>query len=101
MAQARQVEVRTRTVLKKGKDPEVLMAVNLLPRGSGNRTRARVLAKGFKDHPVLGPHILRISVGASRVNVYFRPSLQLWAEMSKMALAKSESQDVPGQLALF
>ena len=94
-------KVKTEAVLRRGKAPEMLMRVNILPSGGGNRSLARRLAGQFRQHPILGEHITRIRVGSSAVLVYFRPSVQLSYELSKMALERQQQREDPSQLGLF
>ena len=94
-------QVKTEAVVRRGKAPEMLMRVNILPRGGGNRAVARRLAGEFRRHPILGDHITSVRVGSSAVLVYFRPSVQLSYELSKMALERQQSREDPAQLGLF
>lgn len=82
-------------------DPEVIMDVLFIPRGSGNRNKARALGVAFKTHPKMKPHIKRVVVGSSRVTVHLRSSLALMKEISEMWAERRANGDVPGQLPLF
>ena len=106
-----QVEVRTRLVpapRSKGQRRRpslmdetgyLLLEVLLTPRGSGNRRIAVALAKAFKAHPDLGPHVHSARAGYSKVWVMLRPSLSLAKTM--LEFNANRRPDVPGQLPLF
>ena len=106
-----QVEVRTRVVpaSKRSKGEKkrpglhhggyVLLEVLLTPRGSGNRRLAVALAKAFKAHPQLGPHVHTARAGYSKVWVKLTPSLALAKTM--LEWNANRQPDVPGQLPLF
>jgi hypothetical protein len=100
-----QAKVITQAVQRRGHDPELLMKIMILPRGSGNRGLCRRLAREAKIHPVLAEHVSRVKVGSSTVWVYLRPSLRLTAQLGIMMLERAnraaDAQDVPGQLPLF
>ena len=95
-----QVEVKTQLKIQRDGTPLVILSVILLPRGSGNRNRARRLADAFRNHPRMKPHIREVICGASRVTVHMRSSLSLLREINALAGA-ARAGDVPGQLALF
>jgi hypothetical protein len=93
------VQLKCETVLRKGRDPEVLVKINLLPRGGGNRTLARRVGRSFKRDEPFASHVTRVRVGSSSVWVYMRPSFELmWVIWGTKA---QQVQDVPGQLKLF
>lgn len=80
---------------------EVVVVIDLVPRGSGNRNMARRLADEFRDHEVLGVHLLEVRAGASRVTLHFRPT---WEAMKAMwewtSEGKRAGRDNPDQLKL-
>lgn len=96
-----QIEVKTRLKVARDGTPVVIMDVLLLPRGSGNRNRARQLADAFKVHPLLKRHVRRVVCGASRVTVHMRSSLGLLRDINAIAPEMERTQDVEGQLKLF
>lgn len=99
---SRRVEVRTRTFWPKGEQsPLLLMEVHLLPRGGGNWKAARELADEFKNDPNLGPHVVRLVAGKSKVSVYFRPSLDLMRAVWHWPNPVPGTTDDPAQLKLF
>jgi hypothetical protein len=93
-----QVQVIAKNVTRKGHDPEVLVKINLLPRGSGNRNLARRVGAAFRRDPRFADHVTRVKVGSSSVWVYMRPSFELMLLVLKLQYGKP--QDVPGQLPL-
>lgn len=96
-----QIETKTRTRVNKQGEREVIMEIGLLPRGSGNRNKARGIAAWYANHPELKPHILSIKAGTSKVTVHFRPSLELMKLMMEYAQRQAMAKDVEGQMALF
>lgn len=97
---AAEVQVKTESVVRRGK-ALVLLRINLLPRGGGNRARALRLAKQVREYDLLAPHVVSIRVGSSSLLIYLRPSTQLLLDMAALELRKRNDQDVPGQLPLF
>ena len=94
-----QVETRTKTrVAKDG--PEVVLSITLIPRGSGNRAAVRRLAAAARVSD-LAPHIKRLTVGATRLTIYFRASVQLMAAVVEFTKNAEKSADCEGQLPLF
>jgi hypothetical protein len=81
MAQAVKVKVetkmrRTRAKLLDDADPlEVVVYVDFVPRGSGNRNLARRVAQAFRTDPLLKDHVIKATAGATRVTIRFRASL--------------------------
>lgn len=97
---AASVELRTRVKGLGTKRAVVVLDVLLLPRGSGNRTRARRLADAFRKHELMGPHISRVVCGASRVTVHLRASAASVAALAEL-MEREKRKDVEGQLPLF
>ena len=95
------VEVKTRMKVTRSGEAEVIMDVLFIPRGSGNRNKARALGQAFRNHPKMKVHIKRVVVGSSRVTVHMRSSLALMKEISEMWAERRMGADVPGQLPLF
>jgi len=96
-----QVEVKTKAYVTRDGQPRVVMTLDLVPRGSGNRANARRIAAAARGHRIMGPHITRVVVGASRVVLHMRASLGLLAAVNEVAREVEASRDVPGQLPLF
>lgn len=82
-------------------EAEIVLQVQLLPRGSGNRNKARALAETYRTHRIMRPHIKRVLCGASSVTVHFRASLGLVDAWNQVAAEERARQDVPGQMPLF
>lgn len=96
-----QIEVKTRLKIARDGTPVVIMDVLLLPRGSGNRNRARRLGEAFRQHPKIKKHIRKIVVGASRITVHMRSSIALMRDINQISPELEATQDVEGQLKLF
>lgn len=92
-----QVQVKTEMCWRKGKDPLVLLKINLLPRGGGNRNLARRVGRAFKTDPRFADHVVRVKVGSSSVWVYLESSVDLMLTVLKI---KMQPKDVRGQLPL-
>ncbi len=94
------VQVKSEVLVnRKGCDEvQVLMKINLLPRGSGNRNLARRIGKAFEADERLSPHVRKIRVGSSSVWLYVVPSLELSMTLWQMQHAKAA--DIAGQLKL-
>jgi hypothetical protein len=58
-----------------GEQLMLVMQIDLLPRGSGNRNFARRLAASFKTHDLLGPQVVKVVAGTSRVTVHMRSTI--------------------------
>ncbi len=99
-ASTMKIEVRTRARVTRQGRPTVVMDLLLLPRGSGNRNRARRLAQVFRQHPTMKRHVIRVVCGASRVTVHMKASVQLMRDVMSIA-PEHGITDVPGQLPLF
>lgn len=94
------IEVRTRMRIARGGVPTVVLDLLLLPRGSGNRNRARRLAQAFREHPKMKRHVRRVVCGTSRVTVHLRASVPMMRDI--WAIAPEQGiPDVPGQMPLF
>jgi hypothetical protein len=94
-----QIEVRTRMKPSTG---EVIIDTLLLPRGSGNRKKARELGEAWERHPLLAPHVLKVVCGASRVTVHLRASIDAMAAVVEATReARKQVRDAEGQLRLF
>jgi hypothetical protein len=92
-----QVQVKSEVVNRRGRDPEVLIKITLLPRGSGNRNLARRVGKAFKSDERFADHVTRVKVGSSSVWVYMRASFEMmWTVWN----IQHPPKDVPGQMAL-
>ena len=100
---AAKVELRTRVKGLLTDKPTVVLDVLLLPRGSGNRKRARELAALLRSNDLMGPHIDRVVCGASRVTVHVKATvasmraLNQWLERERL----KKENDVEGQPPLF
>ena len=68
--------VRWRDISGDGREPVVVMSVQFLPRGSGNRNHVRRLGKAFENHPKLKPYVLKTICGSSRLDVHFRSGIE-------------------------
>ena len=94
------IEVKTKLrVLKTG--PEVLVDLVFVPRGSGNRNKARQVAQILRVNPRFKPHVRKVVVGASRVTVHLIPTFDLLRDLEALKNQQTEAADVPGQLRLF
>src|SRR5438309_3377044 len=93
------VRQEVRTQLKRDSKGTWVVVVDIIfvPRGSGNRNHARRLGEEFRSNAKLGPHVLKVVVGASKVRVYMRPSMDL---MKVIAQWPTPVEDVPGQMLL-
>jgi hypothetical protein len=106
MPQAYKVRTLARTIpIRHRDDPErtVVMVVDLLPRGTGNRNYARRLADAFATHEKLAPHIVKATPGASKVTVHFRPSIEFMGTIYGMMLKQSQDGEAatdPEQMLL-
>ena len=97
----RRVEVRTRAYSPPdGGAPQMLMECFLLPKGGANWKAAQDLAREFRTDKRLGPHVVRIEVGRSKVAVYFRVSLELMRAVWHFPNSVPGTDD-PAQLPLF
>jgi hypothetical protein len=96
-----EIEVKTRSRVTRLGVPEIIVQCTFLPRGSGNRYKARRLAELYKRSEELKPHIRRIVVGTSAVTVHMRASLSLMSAMDEFLARAREPKDVPGQLKMF
>ena len=93
-----QAQVKSEIVVRRGQEPEVLIKINLIPRGGGNRSLARRLGKAFRTDERFSDHVTRVKVGSSSVWVYMRPSFEMMWRIWK--LQHDKSKDVQGQLPL-
>ena len=98
-----QAEVKTRARVTRKGEPELVVEVALLPRGSGNRYKARKLAEVFRSDARVKDHIKRVVCGTSKVTVHFRSSLALIEVFNQIAAEEKERKrrDLPGQGMLF
>lgn len=96
-----QAEVRTRTVVRRGGRVEMVMEILLLPRGSGNRYKARRLAQAFKEHRIMGPHIHKVVCGTSKVALHMEPSLDLLGAIAETVEEGRRREGEADQMPLF
>lgn len=96
-----QAEIKTMMRVRDGHPPELIMQMMLLPRGSGNKNKARRLAQAFKEHPKMKPHIKRVVTGSSSVTVHMLSSLALMDVLNEISAEAKAKKDVEGQLPLF
>ena len=88
-----------------GPKPELIMRIVLLPRGSGNRNKARRLAESFKTDKHLAAHIGKVVTGTTSITVHM-PITGDMAQAVNAYLAESKEQaeqaklNLPGQLPL-
>jgi hypothetical protein len=92
------IETRTRIYVSKKGVPVVVLDILLLPRGSGNRAMAKALAAKARAS-TLGPHLLKVVTGASRVTLHMRSSLEFVRVIAEWPGREGDT-DVPGQLLL-
>lgn len=96
-----QIETKVRSRVSKKGEPEVVLDVIFLPRGSGNRAKVRRLGEEFRKHEVVGPYVKRVVCGATRLTVSMRAGFGLMGAIMELSRQAKEKQDVPGQLPLF
>lgn len=104
-----QMELRSRLVMRRhgrgGSEPTpwpmLVVDMILLPRGSGNRNRARRIADRWRKSEVMAPFVEKIITGASKVRVHLTCSPELQEAVREAQKLERESQDLPGQLGLF
>lgn len=96
-----QIQVKTRANLNPRREPSVIMDVLFVPRGSGNRNKAKRLGEALRNHPDFAQDIIKVVVGCSRVTVHFRASLGLAKRMAEFQMRQYQAKDVEGQMALF
>lgn len=94
------IEVRTCVKINRKKQAVVVLDCLFLPRGSGNRYKAKRLAQQLREHDPMSKHINKITCGSSRVTVEFLPSLNLVSDWLDL-IEEEKRKDVPGQLPLF
>ena len=88
------------------KSPELVITINILPRGSGNRNKARELAEYMRRDSNLGPHIGKIVAGASRVTAHLpitrdmQKAIDAFLAERKQQQQEDQLHDLPGQLPL-
>lgn len=85
------------------RDPVVVMTLTIVPRGSGNRQNVERLARAFKGHKILGPHITRVIKGSTRLDLHIRPgmaSAAAWLEAVAAAREELAAQNDPNQMEL-
>lgn len=96
------LELRVRAVGGIGRRaPEVVVSLAIVPRGSGNRYKARRLADAFASDERMKRHLKRVVCGASRVTLHLRPSLALMEDINAICSEAKSSRDVRGQLVMF
>jgi hypothetical protein len=80
----------------------VVLQVDLLPKGGGNRAFARRLADAFEEHAVIGPHVERVICGTSRVVVEFDASFDAVEAVTecRRRLAEIEAEERARQMRL-
>ena len=93
-----QAQVKSEIVVRRRHEPEVLIKINLVPRGGGNRNLARRVGKAFKTDERFADHVTRVKVGSSSIWVYMRPSFEMMFRIWK--LQHPSKQDVEGQMPL-
>lgn len=96
-----EMRMRVKNVFDK---PEIIMDFILLPRGSGNRNKARRLGEVIRNHEFIGKssgHLRKVVVGATRVTAHFYATLAFRRAMKEMEKRAEEQRDVDGQLGLF
>lgn len=96
-----QIEVKTKARITKSGDPEVVLTMTILPRGSGNRGTVRRLGQVAKNHAIMGPYVKRVICGSSRLTLHLRAGLGLMKAVLEITREVEGSRDVPGQLPLF
>ena len=97
------VEVKTHVKFTPGSSPWPLMIVDMVyvPRGSGNRNKARAMAERWRESDVMAPFLEKVVVGASKVRVHLRCSPAFTQAMARVREEEAARVDVPGQLGLF
>lgn len=98
------IEMTTRVVFRPGESPWPLMVIDqvFVPRGSGNRNKARRLAESWRQSVLMAPFVEKVTVGASKVRVHLTMSPALKKAMDQYQREQAEQiPDVPGQELLF
>jgi hypothetical protein len=75
------VELRTQARINNKDEVELILRINLVPYGSGNRKLARELADYFKNEPRWKPNLVRVRVGTSSVVMHLKPTPRGFADM--------------------
>ena len=102
-----QVQVTTRLLVRpkrarKGNIwPLLVVDLDLVPRGGGNRRAAERLAARWRGDKTLSDFIEKIVVGTSKVRVHLTACPELDARIEEERRREREGRDVPGQLPLF
>lgn len=96
------LEVKMRYKGLSTKKPELIISMNLTPRGSGNRNKARQLANHLRTDTDLGPFIGKITTGASRVVLHLPITVEMNEAVERYLTRQKDQEvhDVPGQLPL-
>lgn len=95
------IDVSTRLHVDRKGVHETVIRLVLLPRGSGNKNKAKRIAQAFRNHRILKPYIRRVAAGLSSVTVYLECSLGAIEAVNEAVREERQSKGVPGQLALF
>jgi hypothetical protein len=95
-----QVEVKTRFRRNGRRDPEVVLDILFVPRGSGNRAYAVKLARMFRNHEVIGPHVREVKAGSSRVTVSLIASIKLMGIILRWQNSPEGREDIAAVLGV-
>jgi hypothetical protein len=96
-----EIQIKTMTRIPRRGEPEVVISMTWVPRGSGNRYKVRKMASYFKTHPELKRVVKRVVIGTTRLTVHVRPCLDFFEVLAKVqAEAKARRADVD-QMKLF
>lgn len=93
-----QIQTTTKSRLNRKGEPEVWMSISILPRGSGNRNKVRRLAEAARRDPDMGPWILRVVEGSSKLVIILKPGMGLIGALNRVS---QRNRDVEGQMPLF
>lgn len=95
------VDVKTQMRVAKDGVGEVIMRVTFLPRGSGNRYKARKLAEAFTKDKRMGPYVRKVQAGTTSVVVHVQACLGMMEAVNEISAEYRAAKDAEGQLALF
>jgi hypothetical protein len=93
-----QIEVTTKALVGAG---EVVIRINFVPRGSGNRGHARRVGRLFREDPTCRKHLRKLVVGLSSVILHLDASFDAWTALGELVERERQSQADRRQWKLF